>query len=130
MLKQFNYTSSCIALNNGNGKFTIEKLPVLAQVSSVDAILATDINNDGKPDLILGGNEDNFMPQFGRLDASFGNILMNDKKGNFNCIDCRKSGLAVRGEVRDIKEINLSKSKYLLFLRNNDYPVLYKFQPN
>ena len=67
LVKQFNYTSSCIAINNGNGNFTIEKLPVMAQVSSVDAISCTDINNDGKIDLVIGGNEDNFPPQFGRL---------------------------------------------------------------
>ena len=35
LVKQFNYTSSCIAINNGNGNFTIEKLPVMAQISSV-----------------------------------------------------------------------------------------------
>ncbi|MEO8712278.1 MAG: FG-GAP-like repeat-containing protein [Parafilimonas sp.] len=126
VVKQFNYTSSCVAINNGNGNFTIEKLPVMAQVSSVNAITATDINNDGKIDLVIGGNEDNFPPQFGRLDASFGSVLINDGKGNFSCIDCTKSGLAVRGNIRDIKEINSDKKRYLLFLRNNDYPVLYE----
>lgn len=128
LVKQFNYTSSCIALNNGNGNFSIEKLPVLAQLSSVNAILATDINNTGKIDLVIGGNEDNFPPQFGRLDASFGNILMNNGKGNFSCMDCRKSGLAIRGEVRDIQPLKIKSENYLLFLRNNNYPVLYKVQ--
>ncbi len=126
LLKQFNYASSCVAINKGNGNFEIEKLPIMAQVSSVDAITCTDINNDGKIDLVIGGNEDNFPPQFGRLDASFGSILMNDGKGNFNCMDCTKSGLAVRGEIRDIKEIDSKTKRYLLFLRNNNYPVLYQ----
>ena len=127
LVKQFNYTSSCVAVNKGNGNFVIEKLPVMAQVSSTDAIACLDINNDGKIDLVIGGNEDNFPPQFGRLDASFGNILINDGKGNFKCMDCTKSGLAIRGEVRDIKRIDSKTKKYLLFLRNNDYPVLYQF---
>ena len=130
LVKQFNYTSSCIAINNDNGNFTIKTLPVMAQVSSVNAICATDINNDGKIDLVIGGNEDNFPPQFGRLDASFGSILINNGKGNFTCMDCTKSGLNVHGEVRDIKEIGNKANRYLLFTRNNDYPALYKFQNN
>ncbi|HEY2726733.1 MAG TPA: CRTAC1 family protein, partial [Parafilimonas sp.] len=137
LVKQFNYTSSCIAINNGNGNlpageasFTIEKLPVMAQVSSIDAISCTDINNDGKVDLVIGGNEDNFFPQFGRLDAGFGSVLLNDGKGNFTCVDCTKSGLAVRGEIKDIKEINGDDKRYLLFLRNNDFPVLFQIHNN
>jgi hypothetical protein len=130
LIKQFNYTSSCVAINNGNGNFTVQKLPVLAQISSINAINCTDINNDGKIDLVIGGNEDNFFPQFGRLDASFGNVLINDGKGNFTCMDCTKSGLSVRGQVKDIKEINAANKRYLLFLRNNDFPVLYKIHNN
>ena len=102
----------------------------MAQLSSIDAITATDINNDGKIDLVIGGNEYNFFPQFGRLDASFGNVLINNGKGNFTCMDCTKSGLDVRGEVRDIKEINSTNKRYLLFLRNNDFPVLYAIHNN
>ncbi|MFT4152763.1 VCBS repeat-containing protein, partial [Parafilimonas sp.] len=128
MVKQFNYAASCVAINNGDGKFIINKLPVPAQISSVDAILCTDVNNDGKTDIIIGGNEDNFPPQFGRLDAGFGSMLINDGKGNFACMDCIKSGLAVRGNIRDIKEINSGHNRYLLFLRNNERPALYKFQ--
>jgi enediyne biosynthesis protein E4 len=130
LIKQFNYTSSCVAINNGNGKFTVEKMPAMAQISSVDAITATDINNDGKVDLVIGGNEDNFPPQFGRLDASFGAVLLNDGKGNFTCMDCTKSGLAVRGEIKDIKEIDGANKRYLLFLRNNDFPVLFQIHNN
>ncbi len=42
------------------------------------------------PDLILGGNEFGFLPQFGRLDGSFGDVLMNDGKGNFTLHGQRK----------------------------------------
>jgi len=41
-------------------------------------------------------------------------------------VDANKSGLVIKGEVRDIKEIPSTKNNYLLFLRNNDVPVLYK----
>ena len=126
LVKQFNYPSSIIALNKGNGNFVIKKLPPLAQVSSINTIHPMDVNQDGYIDLILGGNQSGFPPQFGRLDASYGDVLINDRKGGFIMMDANQSELVIKGEVRDIKEIPSSKNKYLLFLRNNDYPVLYK----
>ncbi|HSC36936.1 MAG TPA: FG-GAP-like repeat-containing protein, partial [Chitinophagaceae bacterium] len=68
-VKQFNYTPSVIAFNEGGGKFRIELLPPMVQLSSVNAVRCTDINGDGAPDLLLGGNDFDFPPQFGRLDA-------------------------------------------------------------
>ncbi|MGI8582754.1 MAG: FG-GAP repeat domain-containing protein [Chitinophagaceae bacterium] len=129
-VRQFNYSSSIVALNKGNGSFIIKKLPPMAQVSSINAIHPLDINQDGYIDLMLGGNQSGFPPQFGRLDASYGDVLINDRKGGFTWIDANHSGLSIKGEVRDIKEIASTTNKYVLFLRNNDYPVLYQLNKN
>ncbi|MBC7826113.1 MAG: VCBS repeat-containing protein [Chitinophagaceae bacterium] len=126
IVKKFNYTSSCIAINNGSGNFTIQKLPVMSQLSSVNAIHSMDINKDGYIDLILGGNQFGFLPQFERLDASFGDILLNNGKGEFIWQENIKAGLNMRGEIRDIVEIKRANDRYLLFMQNNDYPFLYK----
>ena len=53
--KDFTYASSCIAWNEGGGKFTVEKLGAMAQMSSVNAIAVVDVNGDGKKDLVMGG---------------------------------------------------------------------------
>ena len=55
----------------------------MLQLSSVNSLQLTDVNGDGYTDIIAGGNEFGFLPQFGRLDASFGNVLLNDGKGHF-----------------------------------------------
>lgn len=121
----FNYCSSIIAINNGNGNFSIQKLPTYTQFSSVNAIKYIDVNADGFPDLVIGGNEYGFLPQFERLDASFGDVLLNDGKGNFSWVPQSKTGLMVNGVVRDIAVLHTKNKTQLLFLRNNDYPVLY-----
>ena len=77
-------------------------------------------------DLVTGGNKFGFPPQFGRLDASYGDILINNRKGQFTRLDYARSGLEVKGEVRDIIEVPSVKKSYLLFLVNDDYPVLYQ----
>ena len=126
LVKQFNYASSIIALNKGDGQFVIQKLPPMVQTSCINAIHQMDINNDGYTDLILGGNKFGLPPQFGRLDASYGDILINNHKGGFTRLAYEQSGLEIHGEVRDIIEIPSVKKKYLLFLVNDDYPVLYE----
>lgn len=126
LVKQFNYASSCVAVSKGDGNFAIQKLPVMVQLSSVNAIKCTDVNNDGRVDLIIGGNNSGFLPQFGRLDASFGDVLLNDGGGHFTCMSHEKTGLYLRGDVRDIVELPKKNGRYILFLKNNDYPAMYQ----
>jgi hypothetical protein len=127
--KQFNYTSTCIAFNDGNGNFTLQKLPAFTQFSSVNAILPTDMNGDGKLDLLLGGNLFTFPPQFCSLDASYGNILLNEGKRNFSVVAQRQAGIEWRGQVKDIKTISVKTGNLLLVLQNNEVPLLYRMQP-
>jgi hypothetical protein len=123
---QFNYCASVVAINKGDGSFLVKQLPMAVQLSSVNAICATDINGDGRADLVVGGNMFSFPPQFGRLDASYGAVLMGKGDGSFNVMEQKYSGLSLRGEIRDIQTIKTKSGDRLLFLQNNEQPVLYK----
>lgn len=124
----FNYCSSIIAINDGNGKFTIQKLPTMLQLSCINTISVTDVNNDNKMDLILGENKFGFPPQFERLDAGFGDVLINLGNNNFSLMEHNKSGLNLTGEVRDIKEIKGNNKRFILITQNDEFPVLYKIK--
>ena len=128
-VKQFNFPSSIIAFNEGGGRFRIQRLPTTVQLSSVNAIQCLDIDHDGHTDLVLGGNEFGFLPQFGRLDGSTGDILLGDGHGNFSCLTPDRSGLNLPGQVRDIALLPSKKQLYLLFLQNDQYPALYAVKP-
>ncbi len=78
--------------------------------------------------MIIGGNKFGFQPQFSRLDASYGNVLLNTGGGNFNNLPPKVSGVKLTGEIRDIIEISGASQRFLLFLQNNDYPVLYQIK--
>jgi hypothetical protein len=127
----FDYSRSIVAINQGNGHFTIRPLPPMVQLSSVNAIQCLDMNADGFPDLVLGGNEFGFLPQFGRLDASKGHVLLGDGKGGFTWLPPARSGLALPGQIRSIAAIPGKDPGHpeLLFLQNDEYPVLYCIQP-
>ncbi|WP_227990746.1 VCBS repeat-containing protein [Flavisolibacter ginsenosidimutans] len=124
----FNYCASVVAINKGNSSFDVQPLPVRAQLSSVDAVCSIDVNNDGKIDLITGGNLFTFPPQFGRLDASYGDVFVNNGKGGFTWVPNMKSGIDLRGEVKDIKAIEGKKGKCLLITQNNETPLLYRLK--
>lgn len=120
----FNHNLSFVALSAKNGKFIINTLPNDIQLSAMKAILLDDVDNDGFLDIIGGGNEFGFIPQFSRLDASYGNLLLNDKSGRFNVVVDYVSGICVKGEVKDIKKLSINNRKHLLFLLNDDFPLL------
>jgi enediyne biosynthesis protein E4 len=126
--KQFNYSRSIVAINDGKGSFTIQPLPAMVQLSSVNVIETADINHDGKPDLVLGGNLFVFPPQFGRLDASYGHVLLNKGKGAFQWIEPKQSGLSLTGSVKDIRIIRSREKLYILVTQNDDLPVLYRIK--
>ena len=115
-----------VAINQGNGKFLIQKLPKEVQFSSVDAILVTSINNDEYPDIIIGGNQFEFKPQYGRLDASRGGVLYGSKSGQFKWIANQQTGFNVSGEIKHLKKIN-TKNGQLCFLAviNNEKPRIF-----
>ncbi len=125
LIKEFSYNSSCIAFNDGNGRFTVQALPPQVQFSSVNAIACTDVNGDGRMDLVMGGNNFETLPQFSRLDASYGHVLINRGNRKFQWLSPAASGLEIRGVVRDIVAIKNNTKQSLLFLQNDDSPLFY-----
>jgi len=117
---------SIIAINKGNGQFEIQLMPQGVQLSTVNTSCVIDVNKDGILDIILGGNQYEFKPQFGRLDASHGSVLLGNKKGKFSLVSYPKSGLFITGEVQKMKTIR-TKNKSTLFIAvvNNGSPKLF-----
>ncbi|MBK8563945.1 MAG: VCBS repeat-containing protein [Saprospiraceae bacterium] len=123
-----NYFKSAVALNEGNGKFKLMALPREVQFSCVNAILITDLNADQRPDLVMAGNDYGLQPQFSRLDASFGHVLLNRGSGNFERVENLKSGFFVRGCVRQLFEVKKGKERRLVALVNGRQPKVFNFK--
>ena len=127
-MKLYNYTSSIIAWGKGDGQFDVQRLPNKVQFSSLNAMVSTDVNADGKTDLIMGGNQFGFLPQFGRLDANYGLVLINKGKRVLEVVEDKQSGLAITGQVRDMVLFQQGAQKKILFFRNNQAPVFMKLK--
>jgi hypothetical protein len=127
-MKLYNYTSSIIAWGKGDGQFDVQRLPNEVQFSSLNAMVSTDVNADGKLDLVMGGNQFGFLPQFGRLDANYGLVLINKGKRELEVVGDKQSGLAITGQVRDMVLFQQGAQKKVLFFRNNQAPVFMKLK--
>jgi hypothetical protein len=103
----------------GNGKFTFHPFSLVAQEAPVNAIVCTDVNGDGLPDLILAGNEYQASVMTGRYDASYGLLLTGNGKGQFTPVSPVTSGLIIDGDVKDLKIITVGKQKVLLAAIND-----------
>jgi hypothetical protein len=115
---------SGILMKAGN-KYQWKPLPKEAQIAPAFALYAGDLNKDGHNDLIIGGNQSRAKPELGIYTASYGVVLIGDGQGNFQPLPPVLSGLWMRGDIRDIREIRSRTKKDILFSRNNKSLKLY-----
>ena len=127
ILKKSTISESIIAVNEGNGQFTIKKLPAQVQFSCICGIECTDVNNDGNMDLVMAGNNFEFKPQFSRLDANYGNVLLGDGNLGFKWQNYRESGFFIRNEVKQLQLFKDNQGKsFIIAALNNDSPKIYR----
>jgi hypothetical protein len=112
--------ASVVALGGADGTFTVRPLPVEAQLAPVYASLARDFDGDGVVDLLLGGNLHGVPPVIGRYDASQGVLLRGAGDGRFAAVEPARSGVAIDGQVRDMKVLRTARGPLVVVARNND----------
>lgn len=120
---QVAYTfASAIAINQGNGNFELTHLPLAAQTSPIADFAVTDVNGDGKKDLIAVGNFYENRPAIGRCDASFGWVMLGDERGHFSVVPARKSGFIIPGQARHIASLRDPQGRSLFIVARNNAP--------
>ena len=125
-IRTANYFLNSVLINKGGNKFELQALPWQAQLTPYMHATATDINEDGYPDLILAGNFYENNVQMGRNDADMGTVLVNNGKGNFTYAPA--SSLCLKGQVRKVFPIGIDGMKNTLcMIRNSDSLVVVRF---
>ena len=100
--------------------FSVGPLPVEAQFAPIYAVLADDFDGDGKVDLLTAGNHYGVPPVRGRYDAGYGLLLLGDGEGRFRSVDMGASGVAIRGQARDIRFLQRANGHRLIVVARND----------
>jgi hypothetical protein len=113
-------TLATTVFRNNEGTWKGEALPKNAQLSPTRAIRSTDVNNDGRPDLILVGNDYSVQVETGRMDAGSGVVLLNDGKGGWAVPPNRDHGFWAALDARRLINVTLANGKEAWIIGNNN----------
>lgn len=112
-----NYFANAILINNGEGNFELNELPLTAQYAPIKAALEI---QPGKV-LLLGNFYENNI-QMGRSDASYGTLLQyNNKQG----LSTLKTSPPIKGQVKNILPIKIKGQASFIVAKNNAAIAVY-----
>jgi hypothetical protein len=120
LVLEANHMATSYIENLGGGKFKITALPAAAQVAPVNGLLTDDVDDDGKPDLVLSGNDYGNEVFAGRYDGFTGLILKGDGKGNFTVIPSAVSGFYVWGDAKALAKVSSVNDDLFVATQNKD----------
>lgn len=115
--------ASLVLINDGKGMFSVKELPIEAQFSPLYAILIKDVDGDGNPDLLTGGNSSVARVSTGPSTANYGMVFLGDGHGGFSLFDPAHLGLNMKGDIRSIHEISAKKGRFLLYSAQDSLKV-------
>ncbi|MEO1803781.1 MAG: VCBS repeat-containing protein [Bacteroidota bacterium] len=111
---------SSILVNEGNFQFSLQPLPVEAQLAPAFGLYVEDVDADGKEDILMGGNFFWAKPEVGRYDAMEGLLLKGNGNGTFEPMLASETGFEVEGEVRDMTAVKVGNESWIVVARNNE----------
>lgn len=115
---------SLVLLNDGNGHFSYEYLPNLAQIAPINSIIINDLDEDGNMDLIVAGNNYDTEVETPRYDAGNGLIMRGLGNGKFETLPLTKSGFFTPGNVKKIQLLKgADGNSKLILVANNNAPL-------
>lgn len=120
--REANTVSSMYFENTGGMNFVAHPLPTELQFSALNACALQDLDGDGAPEAILGGNFFACNIEMGRYDANSGNVLRIGKGGNMQVFPL--GHLCIDGQVRRISGVKMKGKTAFILARNNSSCVV------
>lgn len=111
-------------LRNNNGTLTFEAFSHLLQMAPLKAFVTYDFNNDGKEEVLVGGNYFGVIPFHGRFDSFPGALISSEEK----IVSGSDLGLTFSHKsIRHLKIISVADKKYLFVVYTNEKAEVYEF---
>lgn len=114
---------SVLLRNDGAGKFTMVPLPMAAQVSPLQGMIAEDVDEDGNLDLLISGNDFSTEVAVGRYDALHGLLLKGTGDGGFLPVPVAASGLYIPGNGKALVKLRGANGSTLIAASQNKGPL-------
>ncbi|MCB1277563.1 VCBS repeat-containing protein [Prosthecobacter sp.] len=98
----FTNLDSSVLINDGKGRFTIQALPILAQVAPCFGVAVEDFDGDGKLDVVLAQNFYSPQPETGRMSGGLGLFLKGNGDGSFTEVSPLQSGIWIHEDAKSL----------------------------
>ena len=103
---EVNTLESGVWLNDGRAHFTFHPFPRLAQNAPSFGIIATELDGDGHPDLLIAQNVSGAQFDTGRMRGGLGMVLRGRGDGSFAVVPPLESGVVIPQDARSIALLN------------------------
>ena len=94
-------------------------LPMQAQISTLNGMLADDFDGDGNLDVLINGNDFGTEVSIGRYDALNGLLLKGNGSGGFSALSIQQSGIYIPGNGKALVQFSGSPGNYLVAASQN-----------
>ena len=121
---------SVVLINDGDGRFTLQALPALAQIAPLYGIALSDFDGDGFTDAVLAQNFFPTQQETGPYDGGLGLLLRgvgsDATAGGFKEVWPRESGVIVPGDAKSLGIVDFGGEGRpdLVFGMNQAAPVI------
>ncbi len=116
--------NSGVLINDGNGKFSFQELPKVAQVAPCFGIVIEDMNGDGFPDLFLAQNFYHPQVETGRMSGGMSLMLTGNGDGTFEALWPHQSGIIISSDAKSASKTDLNGDSLPdILISSNDGPM-------
>jgi len=116
--------NSGVLLNDGNGQFSFQNLPKIAQVAPCFGIVIEDMNGDSFPDLLLAQNFHHPQVETGRMSGGMSLMLAGLGDGTFKTVWPDESGVIVPSDAKSVCKADLNGDSLPdILISSNDGPI-------
>ncbi|MCS6917629.1 MAG: FG-GAP-like repeat-containing protein [Chitinophagales bacterium] len=116
---------SGVFINNANGTFSFQPLPLQAQFSCMYGMVPLDVNQDGNVDLVAHGNFFSNETEVEKQDAFMGLTLLGDGTGKFTVMPLKESGFLNNKDGKALALIYVGKEKRPVILGTNNNDAMF-----
>ena len=118
-----------IFYNSGGGNFEEYQFPRTGQLSPTFGIVISDLNSDGKSDILLTGNYYDREVETTRSDAGIGQIFLQSKDRKFSKAPNIDYGIFADKDARGAVEIKSKTGKNIIAVANNNSGMQFYSRP-